>query len=485
MSPSGYTHGDTPQKAMVRGALSYLRATGLVVNKTAVFRHFGLSRAQGYSAITAQTTRAEEPDWVESRGRPAKISKPVLKFLEYLLWNDVGTGTAEETALTGPERAWSEESRDSGSGGGGSTTVTATATTTSDGTGGDDDSTTTAVVALTLGGPAAAGAANAASIASTTKINGPTWESMIRQGRAFGLQTTFDARTMRRAMGTLLYRRCLRCDDTWVNPRHRTARVEYARARLKALTNAEDWKRVRFSAELHFAFGMDGRVRLLPRPGEKYACPTCQTAAEQQEKQQQQQQQQLSSPLVLSGWDRDIRRVHAWAAVGHGYRSELVFYDEQTGPKSLGIMAPAAYRSVILEQHVQGWPVDETTTAAIPTTTATTTTSGVIWEEEQNPHAAGGNAIDKTAEAWKDARRLRRHRGCPDAPDLCPLDVIFPPGKQWVMEPPLQDWEPATLRRAARQAWAAVSQERVDLWVELMPRRLEEVITSGGNMVTW
>ncbi|EGX90410.1 HMG box protein [Cordyceps militaris CM01] len=442
MSPAGYTHGDTPQKAMVRGALSYLRATGLVVNKTAIFRHFGLSRAQGYSAITAQTTRAEEPDWVESRGRPAKISKPVLKFLEYLLWSDVGCATFDEATTTTmlAARAWSEESQDSGH------------ATTEDvgGAGGGEDVETAATAPVGV-------------VAAAAKVEGPTWESMMRQGRAFGLQATFNARTMRRAMGTLLYRRCLRCEGTWVNARHRAARVEYARTRRKALPDAEDWKRVRFSGELHFAFGVDGRVRLLPRPGEKYACPPCQTAADEQ--------QQPPPPPPL-GWDRDIRRVHAWAAIGYGYRSELVFYDEQTGPKSLGIMTPAAYRSVVLEQHVQGWGGEDVS-------------GGVIWEEEHNPHAAGGNAIDKVAEAWKDARGLRRHRGCADAPDLCPLDVVFPPGKQWTMEPPLQDWEPATLQRAARQAWAAVDQERVNLWVELMPQRLDKVMKEGGAMVPW
>ncbi|KAJ4153707.1 hypothetical protein LMH87_010181 [Akanthomyces muscarius] len=432
MPNSGYTHGDTPQKAMVRGALSYMRATGLAMNKTAVFRHFGLSRAQGYSAITAATTRAQEPDWVESRGRPAKISKAVLRFLEYLLWNDLGT-ELDETLL---ERAWREASQDSG------------IMTTEEG--GEDERTTAA--------------------RAFVNIDGPTWESMMRQGRAFGLQATYNARTMRRAMGTLLYRRCLRCEDTWVNPRHKAARLEYAKAKLEALPDAEDWKRVRFSGELHFGFGLDGRMRLLPRPGEKYACPSCQMQTEEQ-------QQKEHSP---SDWDRDIRRVHAWAAVGQGYRSELVFYDEQTGAKSLGLMTPAAYRDVVLEQHVQSWPVGETTADEAEAEEVL-----VAWEEDYDPHAAGGNAIDKAAEAWKDARRLRRHRGCADAPDLCPLDVVFPPGKMWTVKMPLTDWEPATLQRAAREAWAAVDQGRVNLWVELMPQRLGKVVEEVGAMVPW
>ncbi|OAA60862.1 HMG box protein [Cordyceps fumosorosea ARSEF 2679] len=454
MSPSGYTHGDTPQKAMVRGALSYLRGTGLVVNKTAVFRHFGLSRAQGYSAITAHTSRADEPDWIESRGRPSKISKQALRFLEYLLWNDIGSATLDEaTAVAVLEgRAWSEESQDSG-----------IATTAEDGVGEEESSSSSMAAAPPAVTTVAAAVAAAATATAATKVEGPTWESLMRQGRAFGLQTTFNARTMRRAMGTLLYRRCLCCQGTWVNPQHRTSRVKYARSRRKALPDVDDWRRVRFSGELHFAFGLDGRMRLLPRPGEKYACPACQKAAEAQEQQQQQQQQQPQ----LSGWDRDIRRVHAWAAIGYGYRSDLVFYDEQTGPKSLGIMTPAAYRSAVLEREVQEWPVG----------------GGLVWEEEHNPHAAGGNAIDKAAEAWKDARRLRRHRGCPDAPDLCPLDFTFGPRKQWRLQ--LPDWEPETLQRAARQVWAAVDQAQVDAWVERMPQRLDEVIKEGGSMVMW
>ncbi|KAJ6789161.1 hypothetical protein PWT90_03285 [Aphanocladium album] len=431
MPPAGYKHGDTPQKAMVRGALSFVRSTGLRVNKSAVFRHFGLSRAQGYSAITAETARADEPDWVESRGRPSKMSKAVLRFLEYLLWNDFGN--VDERML---ERGRSSELQDSG----GSATD------------------------------------EGAAADPVFRVDGPTWDSMMRAGTAFGLQETYHVRTVRRAMGTLAYRRCLRCEETWVNPRQRAARVEYAKVRLGQLPEAEDWKRVRFSGELHFAFGLNGKVRLLPRPGEKHCCPACQVELEHRQQPQH----------IISGWDHDVRRVHAWAAIGHGFRSELVFYDDQTGAKSLGIMTPASYQDVILEQHVRSWPVGEDVTTDADGAEVRRS-SKIVWEEDCNPHAAGGNTIDRSAEAWKDERRLHRHKGCAEAPDLCPLDVIFPPGKQWTTTEPglLQDWEPETLRRAARQAWAAVDQERVNLWVELMPQRLGQVIETEGAMVPW
>ncbi|KAJ3475623.1 hypothetical protein NLG97_g9394 [Lecanicillium saksenae] len=353
------------------------------------------------------------------------MSKAVVKFLEYLLWNDFGS--VDERML---ERGASEESQDSG-----------VAT--------DQVGTRNAVF----------------------KVEGPTWDSMMRAGSVFGLQATYNVRTMRRAMGTLAYRRCLKCEQTWVNPRQRATRVEYAKVRLGQLPEVEDWKRVRFSGVLHFGFGLNGKVRLLPRPGEKYSCPACQMELDQQPQH------------ILSGWDHDVRRVHAWAAIGYGFRSELVFYDEQTGGKSMGIVTPAIYQDVILDQHVQSWPVGEH---------VTTNADGdevrrpkVVWEEDCNPHAAGGNTIDRSAEAWKDERRLHRHKGCPEAPDLCLLDVIFPLSKQWTVEPGMGDWEPATLRRAARQAWAAVDQQRVNLWVELMPQRLRQVIANEGAMMPW
>ena len=43
---------------------------------------------------------------------------------------------------------------------------------------------------------------------------------------------------------------------------------------LQKYPRAEDWHRIRFSDEVHFSLGPEGRVYVLRRPGERY-CSDC------------------------------------------------------------------------------------------------------------------------------------------------------------------------------------------------------------------
>lgn len=368
--PSGYKHADETKRAMVRGTISYLESQGLPVNKSAIFRHFGITRSQGYSAMSVPSSKRNDPAWEETRGRPSKISAADVEKMEAVLW-DPGY---ESMSLN--------------------------------------------------------------------------WASLAAQA---GVPSGCNPRTIHRAMGTLGFRLCLRCGRSSVGAKNKERRVEFARRMADARPTPQEWRAVRFSGELHFGFSVDGRVRLLPRAGERQ-CATCRDEAEEEE------------------WPRDARRVHAWAALGYGFKSELLFYDDATGPNSTGALSMDEYKSKVLNGVVLPW-----------------LQAGQVFalEEDADEFAHGGASKVNTVQEWKAAHALQAHFGCSESPDLSLLDSVWPPGKQWANGAARDDWDDETLKQAAKEAWAAIDLERVNLWVDFMPARLKEVIDSHGRMVAW
>lgn len=375
MPAPGCDPSDAP-KAMVRGTISYLEAEGLPVNKSAIFRHFGLSRSQGYAALNLPSLKRNDPGWEETRGRPSKISEEDQQKMEGVLWDE----NAQNTPLN--------------------------------------------------------------------------WTTLAEQA---GVTVTCNTRTMHRTLGTLGYRRCLNCGRSVVHKKARDRRVEYARRMLEAYPQPQDWRFVRFSGEIHFGFSLDGRMRITPQPGEKTCCPNCEF------------QQQEQTPEAQ--WPRDARRLHAWVAVGFGFKSELVFYEDSTSPNCPGAMTMPIYKDRVLTKTVKPW---------IEAQGAGT----FVLEEDAETFAHGGLSKVNEVQEWKEANGLRYYFNCGDSPDLSPLDSLWPPLKQWQTQKEFE-WEDESLKQAARDAWAEFGQGRLDIWVDMMQQRLRQVIEGDGHMVNW
>ncbi|KAJ6445173.1 HMG box protein [Purpureocillium lavendulum] len=420
MPPAGYKHGDTPKKAMVRGTISYLESQGLPVNKSAIFRHFDLSRSQGYAALSSPaSSKRSDPEWEETRGRPSKVSEADQRRMEALLWED--DNQQQQTQHEHHNEA----------------------------DGGKTES--------------------AAALADGNEAGGFNW---ARLAKAAGLEVAVNPRTLHRAMGTLGYRRCLSCQRSVVHRRCREKRADWARRMLETYPVTEDWRRVRFSVELHFGFGLDGRVRLLPRPGERLQCPGCQSGNE-------------SGSGADAGWNRDIRKVHAWAATGYGFKSRLVFYEESTSPNCSGTPSMTDYQDKILSKEVRTW-------------LAAAQSPPFILYEDVEAFAHGGLSKQNAVQSWKENAGLRHMFSCGDAPDLSPIETLWPPKKQWqfgagTVEDEVagdeadkgRDWDDETLRGMARRAWEGMEQERVNIWVDFMVQRLRQVVESDGRLVPW
>ena len=363
---------DAPKKALVRGTISYLESQGLPVNKSAIFRHFELSRSQGYAALSIPVSKRNDPSWEETRGRPPKIPEADQAKMERILWNPM----YEDMNLN--------------------------------------------------------------------------WTGLAKEA---GISMECNMRTLHRAMGTLGYRRCLGCGTSWMHKRTREKRVDWARKMMETYAQPGDWRFVRFSCELHFGFGLDGKMRLIPRNGEKY-CEEC-------------------SEMDEANWPRDLKRVHCWGSIGFGFKSELVFYEESTSPNGVGTLSMQDYCDKILEKQVKPWIQAQGS-------------SSFILEEDSESFAHGSLSKVNIAQKWKESHGLRYHFTCGDSPDLSPLDSLWPAHKQWTLAEGVKDWDDdEKLREKVREGWEKVDLEMVNRWVDFMPQRLRQVVETDGRLVTW
>ncbi|KAL8296168.1 hypothetical protein RB594_003633 [Gaeumannomyces avenae] len=151
---------------------------------------------------------------------------------------------------------------------------------------------------------------------------------------AAGLDKQASVNTIRKAMQTRQFRSCLSCQRQFLSEKAKAKRVEYARRMLENYGSKENWYHVRFSDETHFGWGPGGRARVLRRPWER-DCPDC--------------VQEMNEPPD----EKDIKRVHAWAAVGYNFKSGLVWYNVPSNDN--GKMTLQVYRDEILEPVVGAW----------------------------------------------------------------------------------------------------------------------------------
>jgi hypothetical protein len=95
----------------------------------------------------------------------------------------------------------------------------------------------------------------------------------------------------------------------------------------------EHWRKVRFSDEVHYGLGPQGKLLIIRKPGERY-CKDCIQEAREPEK-------------------TEKKMLHAWAAVGYKFKSDLVFYDIPTNTN--GKTTLKVYRDEILEPYAKPW----------------------------------------------------------------------------------------------------------------------------------
>ncbi|KAK3311553.1 uncharacterized protein B0T15DRAFT_79628 [Chaetomium strumarium] len=257
---------------------------------------------------------------------------------------------------------------------------------------------------------------------------------------AAGLDIQVSGRTVRRAIRELNYRRCISCDEEYRSSQSREKRVEHARTMLEKFPEPSDWYRVRFSGDCHFGWGPTGEVSVLRQPWERF-CPDCMVETK-------------------GAGEEGLRRLHCWAAVGHDFKSDLVWYDKPS--ESNGKLDMTAYRDQILEPVVGPW--------------LQAGNDFVLEEDVESGHSGkkGNNIVSK----WKKENKLESFFNCPMSPDFVPIERAFQLPRQYVKKRPC--WEDSSVKELAEEGWAALRQESINRWVDQIPQTLKTCLDKGG-----
>jgi hypothetical protein len=266
-----------------------------------------------------------------------------------------------------------------------------------------------------------------------------SWDTLAYEA---GLDVS--TRTIRRAMGTLDYHKCIACRKGWVNKETAKRRVEYATLMLDRYPYQKDWHHVRFSDEVHFGLGPQGKLRIIRKPGERYCINCIQHEREPEEP--------------------DKKKIHAWAAVGHRFKSPLVFYDISSNTN--GKMTQRAYIDMILEPVVKPWLKDRK--------------SFILEEDQDSGHGTSQVNIVRT---WKQQNGLQSYFNCSSSPDLALIENVWQPMKQYIRK--YSHWHAEETRQLAYEGWDSIPQAFIDKKVNSMPQRLRDIIQSKGHMTGW
>lgn len=75
--------------------------------------------------------------------------------------------------------------------------------------------------------------------------------------------------TLRKAIGSMDYHKCLACRKGWVSQKLADKRKDWSGVMKEKYPIKEDWRRVRFSDEVHWSIGPEGKCRIIREPGER------------------------------------------------------------------------------------------------------------------------------------------------------------------------------------------------------------------------
>jgi hypothetical protein len=202
-----------------------------------------------------------------------------------------------------------------------------------------------------------------------------------------------------------------------------------------------DWIHIRFSDEVHFGFGPEGKIYILRRPWERY-CSDCIF------------EKRAPKPS-------DAKRLHACAAIGYNFKSDLIWYDIETNTN--GKMSQQGYIDKILTPHVLPW--------------IQRGDNFVLEEDQDTGHGPGKDNIVK---GWKARYGLKSYFNCSGSPDLAPIENAWFPAKKEVRKVP--HWDAPVTRELAEQGWKNLKLDTINKWVLSMPKRLQKVIDMKGKM---
>lgn len=222
-----------------------------------------------------------------------------------------------------------------------------------------------------------------------------TWEQL---GQEVGLDSS--GQTIRRTMGSMDYYCCIACKKGWCNPKLAERRLEFARTMLEKYPHWHDWKHVRFSDEVHFGFGPEGKVHIIRKAGTRY-CSDCIQKVQRE-------------PEVE---EKNQKRFHCWSAIGWNFKAPMVFYD--VPGNSNGKITHRVYIDSILEPVVKPW-----------------LEHGPHFVLEEDGDSGHGTSAKNIVRTWKEQHQLESYFNCASSPDLSIIENGWQVPKQYVRKYP-------------------------------------------------
>ncbi|KAF2026267.1 hypothetical protein EK21DRAFT_115950 [Setomelanomma holmii] len=162
--------------------------------------------------------------------------------------------------------------------------------------------------------------------------------------------------------------------------------------------------------------------------------------------------------------EKVLKRVHAWAAIGHKFKSDLTFYEIKSNTNSK--MTQPVYIDQIFEPVVKPW-----------------LERGDDFVLEEDGDSGYGLGKSNVVRKWKQDNKLEHHFNCHSSPDFAPIENCWQPPKQYVKKFP--HWDENNTRELALEGWEKVTQKLINERVETMPQRLKDCIGMEGQMTGW
>lgn len=246
------------------------------------------------------------------------------------------------------------------------------------------------------------------------------------------------------------------CDKPWIPEKQAAKRVDWCKTMLQRYPNPEDWHHVRFSDEVHFGWGPEGKIRVIrPRRGGERGRPS-----------------NIQRKEVRDDGTSYQKRVHFWGAVGHGFKVQTLTQYEVPG-NSNGKMNQEVYINEILQKEVATWKDDPRR-----------------WCLEEDGDSGHGttkptNRVEKAKIGLGISREIGDHHTAyfnhSHSPDLSIVEDVWSYPKIYVKRRP--HWDDEMVADLVQEAWAQIPQDWIDRLANSMPQRLRDCIESEGQFV--
>lgn len=233
-------------------------------------------------------------------------------------------------------------------------------------------------------------------------------------------------------------------------------RVQWATNMLRTYPHPSDWRHVRFSDEVHFGWGPEGRQLIIRPKGRQWRAHPSRI--------------QRKETRDRKNAD-DSKRVHYWGAVGYNFKSPLIRYEVPGNTN--GKMSQQVYIESILEPVVAEWCLENRPWCL----------------EEDNDSGHGLRSRNNPVYRWKESHGMSTnsstihtyYANCRHSPDFAIIEDTWQYPKQYVRKRP--HWNDELVDELVQEAWDQIPQDWINRLVDSMPTRLQDCIQSKGQLV--